>query len=246
MSPNRKPLKVILLHGWGGSGADTFGAHGWPDLLKGIDRTAIALDLPGHGTEANDHDPESYRDLGIQTLALLPPDPVDVIGFSLGAKLMLDMALRAPERFGTLIAGGIGDNIFAPEPVSEDAVRWLTASDPRAAPMPLGAVIASVLDQGRDPLALAAILRRPPNPRFDEERLARLGPPLHVIVGDSDSIAGRSDRLRTALPSLREIRLPGVAHFDLTAAPAFKAAVAHILEPTFRLPPFEQLMRSSS
>lgn len=235
MLPAGKATKVILLHGWGGSGADTFGAHGWLDLLRAIGRTGIAMDLPGHSSDENDHDPESYRDLGGRMLAQLPPEPVDVIGFSLGAKLMLDMALRAPERFGALIAGGIGDNIFAPEPISAEAVRWLTAPDPREAPMPLRMIITNVLDQGRDPLALAAVFQRPPNPLFDEQRLAGLVAPLHVIVGENDTVAGRSDRLRAAVPSLHETRLPGVAHFDLTAASAFKEAVAHILAPESRL-----------
>ena len=46
---------------------------------------AIAIDLLGHGTADKPHDPDAYADLEGYVLDRFPDEPVDAIGFSLGA-----------------------------------------------------------------------------------------------------------------------------------------------------------------
>ena len=45
----------------------------------------LAIDLLGHGDADKPHDPEAYEQLEALVAAQLPDEPVDIIGFSLGA-----------------------------------------------------------------------------------------------------------------------------------------------------------------
>jgi pimeloyl-ACP methyl ester carboxylesterase len=222
-------LPVALLHGWGGSFGSTFAKTGLPGALTRIGCDILPIDLPGHGEPPLSHDSDDYSDLAGAVLAMLPNRRVDIVGFSLGAKLALDMALREPERFGTIIAAGIGDNIFAPEPVSGDAIHWLSAADRSGAPEGLKAVIDGVVGEGRDPLALAAVLGRVPNPVFDEDRLSTLRAPLFLITGECDTVAGSQARLLEALPDAISIKLAGIGHFDLPASTLFADTICDVL-----------------
>lgn len=221
---------VALLHGWGGSFRSTFAETGLPSFLAGVGREIVPIDLPGHGEPPLSHNREDYSDLAASVLAMLPDQAVDIIGFSLGAKLALEMARRVPDRFGTIVAAGVGDNIFAPEPVSSEAISWLSASDRSGAPTGLKTVIQRVIADGRDPLALAAVLGRSPNPLFDEIRLRALRQPVFFVSGSRDEVAGSQARLLSALPHAVSMKLDDVGHFDLPASPLFLEAVRDILK----------------
>ena len=75
----------------------------------------IGVDLLGHGTAPKPHDPEAYADLTTRIVDALPDEPVDAIGFSLGAMTLLRLATREPERFRKLVLAGIGRNVFEPD-----------------------------------------------------------------------------------------------------------------------------------
>ena len=105
---------VVLLHGLATSAARTWGENGWLDIIGDSGRTVIAPDLPGHGAPPQPREPEAYADLAAQVAAGLPADvgPVDAVGFSLGAKLLLQMAVAEPDRFSHLVVAGVGANLF--------------------------------------------------------------------------------------------------------------------------------------
>ena len=90
---------VLLLHGFATSAARTWGENGWLDLLQDTGRTVLAPDLLGHGTTPKPHDPAAYTDLRAGVAEVLPDEPVDAIGFSLGARTLLELAVERPERF---------------------------------------------------------------------------------------------------------------------------------------------------
>ena len=90
---------------------------GWEALLQDAGRTVIGVDLLGHGTAPKPHDPAEYADLTTRIVDALPDrGPVDAIGFSMGAMTLLELAMRAPERFGRLVVAGIGKNVFDDDP----------------------------------------------------------------------------------------------------------------------------------
>src|SRR3954463_9754350 len=103
---------VVLGHGLGSSFEHGWRATGWVDLLGDAGRPVIGVDLLGHGTADAPHDPAAYADLERSVLDRLPDEPVDAIGFSLGAHLLTRVAAAEPDRFGRLVLIGVGENLL--------------------------------------------------------------------------------------------------------------------------------------
>lgn len=220
---------VVLVHGWGGSFATTWERSGFTALLADADRTVIGVDLLGHGTAPKPHDVEAYADLTALVVDALPDEPVDAVGFSLGAMTLLRLATRQPHRFRKLVLAGIGRNVFEHDP---EAVRRIVeavegggdAADNRAR---LFAQYAS--DPSNDPLALAAILRRPPGPPPTDDELAAITCPVLVAVGDDDFVQP-ADRLVAALPNATYRELRRTDHFATPESFAFVDAALEFID----------------
>lgn len=209
------PHPVVLLHGCGGSADETYRKTGWIAQLVASGRAVLPLTLPGHEGGAS-HDPAAYADLAGSVLKMLPPR-VDLVGFSLGGKLSIEIAARAPDRVGRLVVGGVGDNIFAPERSGEaSAVALERGIDDQTPPAIVG-FYRYCEGGGADLPAIAAVLRRAANPVIDAERLKRIVAPTLLVVGDADPIAFPVAGLAAAVPIARTVVLPGVDHLSLPA-----------------------------
>jgi pimeloyl-ACP methyl ester carboxylesterase len=218
---------VVLLHGCGGSRESTFVSTGWLSGLLQAGRAGLALHLPGHGTRSASHDPAAYADLAGVVLRDLPQGSFDAVGFSLGAKLALELAIRVPERIGRVVLGGIGDNVFAPESIGEAAAHALQHGATSDTPSPVLAFLKTWEPERNDALAIAAVLRRPANPTFTDERLRSIRAPLLIVNGDEDPVARLGSRLVSNLGNVRYVTLPSVDHFGLPAQSAF---IRHAVE----------------
>ena len=212
---------VILLHGCGGSPQQAFGQTGWLAAFEGTERDVRALQLPGHGRDNPSHEPSAYADLAGLLVGDLPEEACDIVGFSLGAKLALDVAVRFPERVRRMVLGGIGDNAFAPEAIGEAAARTLEYGADENTPPPVRAFLATWNPALNDALAIAAVLRRTPNPVFVEADIAAIHAPVALVNGEADFVAHMGTRLIDAL-GVEQVLLPGVGHFDLTAQAEFR------------------------
>lgn len=206
------PPPVMLVHGWGGSFASTWERSGFTALLADAGREVIGVDLLGHGTAPKPHDPAAYDDMTARIVDALPAGEVDAIGFSLGAMTLLRTAVARPGRFRRLVLAGIGRNVFETD---VEATRRIVAaiesgeeSDDNHAR--LFAQYAS--RHGNDPVALAAILSRPPGPRLTEAELATVTCPVLLAVGDGDFVLP-ADRLSAALPEATFRSLRRTDHF---------------------------------
>jgi pimeloyl-ACP methyl ester carboxylesterase len=200
---------VILVHGLGSSFEHGWRSAGWIDLLADAGRTVIPFDVPGHGKADAPHDPAAYSHLDLAVERALPSEPVDAIGFSLGAQLLLRVAARAPERFAHLVVIGVGDNLFRTDPAEPLAKLF----DQDGMPDDITARLFVQLSDsaGNDRKAIAACLRRGDEP-FTAEEIARVTCDTLVIIGDKD-FAGPPDPLVDALPNAQLRVLPGVDHF---------------------------------
>src|SRR5688572_3020675 len=210
---------VVLAHGCGGSPEAAFVRTGWVEAFERGGRQVVLVDLPGHGTQAQSHDPAAYADLTAALLARLPGGIVDAVGFSLGAKLLLDIALREPQRIRRLVLGGLGDNAFAPEAIGEAAASALEHGPTEQTPPPVLAFLDTWEPARNDALAIAAVLRRPPNPVFAEPQLGGLKLPILLVNGDQDPVGRNSERLRAALGNVSVQTIRAADHFGLTAEP---------------------------
>jgi len=212
---------IVLLHGCGGSFSATFAATGWLDAIAAAGRRAVGLHLPGHGAIPSPHEPAHYSDLAGLVARDLPPVSFDAVGFSLGAKILLELALRSPARVERLVLGGVGDNVFAPETIAESVARALECGPSAETPPAVLAFLRTWEPDQNDALAVAAVLRRPPNPSFTPERIEQIAQPMFIVNGADDPVATLGDRLVSSLRNVSYAELPGVDHFGLPAQPAF-------------------------
>lgn len=206
---------VALLHGWGGAFASTFERFGWRQRLEATGRAVIAVDLPGHADPNAAIDPMAYRDMASLLDATLPNSPLDVVGYSLGGKLALELACRAPSRFRRMVIAGVGDNVFAPEPSGEAVAGALEHGVAANTPAPVAAFVEYSLASKSRNLALAAVLRRPPNPVAIPARLRAIASPILLVNGDQDALAQPDTQLLNALSRVEHRILHGVEHIEL-------------------------------
>ncbi|MEM7274811.1 MAG: alpha/beta fold hydrolase [Actinomycetota bacterium] len=206
---------VLLVHGFTTSARRTWGEPGWLDLIAEAGRPVIAPDLLGHGDAPKPHDVDAYAAVERLVAAELPGDgPVDAIGYSAGAGVLLSLAAEDPARFDRLVLGGVGGSLFEhrdDNPIL-DALQGRGDPDNRTT-MHFKSLAES---DGNDPEALAAFIARP-RTRWTPDMLAPIVNQTLVVIGDQD-FAAPGQPLVDALPNGELVTLPGVDHFGLPKA----------------------------
>ena len=220
---------VLLVHGWAGSFDRTWKRSGLVDLLVDAGRTVLPYDLPGHGTATKSHDPNDYRDVAGDLLARVGAQSVDAVGFSLGAITLLRALTRSPQSFNNVVLAGIGDGVFFPHDPARSE-RILSGLEGRAEPGDITARIFGKIgnESHNDPLALAAVLRRPREEPMTTEQLAKVTNRVLVVLGDKD-FSAPADKLVAALPNATLLSLKGIDHFRTPESFEFIDAVLAFL-----------------
>ncbi len=207
------------MHGFASSAEHNWRQPGWLDLLTDAGRETIAVDLLGHGQAPRPTSPADYAVVEERVAgAIAECEPVDAIGFSAGAHVLLYLAADNPARFRRLALLGVGPSVFDRGPDGPLAAEAIIAALEGDADLTNrhGLVLRRLADgQGLDRAALVAFLRRP-QPPLALADLARVACPVLVVLGDKDP-AGPGDRLVAAFPDARLVTLRGVDHFGTPA-----------------------------
>lgn len=215
--PEPQQPPVVLIHGLATSAQRTWVETGWVDLLGDIGRQVHVIDLPGHGGTPLLSDDE-WDDLESWVLERLPEGPVDAIGFSMGAKVLLGLAGRAPDRFRKLVVAGVGGNLFRHD--GHEALASGMEGDEAGAEDPIVQHFLQLAgSSGTDPAAVVSLIRRK-SPSL-EELLPHLTAEVLVVIGDKD-FALPAEPLMERLPAgARLVVLRGVDHFATPKAMGF-------------------------
>src|SRR4051812_34530903 len=95
---------VVLLHG----SFMTIGTN-WPDMIAGLSKTrqVIAVEMQGHGHTADIDRDFSYANLSDDIAAILAHlriGKADVIGYSMGGGVALQLAIRHPDKVRKVVS----------------------------------------------------------------------------------------------------------------------------------------------
>ena len=229
---------MILVHGFTSNRKENWQRLGWYGAFERRRIRALALDCRGHGESAKPHDPAAYgrENMAGDILALMDHCGIErahLLGFSMGSRLVLAAALRAPTRFSTLTIGGVGEKLFERhEFVGNPMAEAMETADPQSITEPMLRSFRQFADeQGEDRLALAALTRAKDDP-FTRDELAKLNVPVLVVAGARDQLAGDPEPLAKVFPDGRAVTIPGCDHFSAIPHALFKATVFDFLDGT--------------
>ncbi|WP_029947400.1 alpha/beta fold hydrolase [Leifsonia aquatica] len=220
---------VLLLHGFASSARADFGA--WAELLADAGRDAYLIDLPGHGDSPAIAGTAATTDAVVAALAstvdALGAERVDVIGYSLGARLAWELP-AATGRVRRLVLGGLSP--FEPfAGVDVVAVARAVDGEPPADPF-AGMMAGMVSGPGRDTDSLLALIAGLGSQPFAPEDPAATRPdvPTLFVAGADDAMTQGLEGLTAIVPDARLVRVPG-DHLGALASSEFRAAALTFL-----------------
>lgn len=224
------PPPVVLVHGFASSFAREWVQPGWVALLEDMGREVIGVDMLGHGDAPKPHDPAAYAALEDSVADALPDGvAVDGIGFSMGARVLLTLASRAPSRFRRIVVGGVGGRVLQPG-VERQGLAIVAGVEGRETDDPLAQAFGRFArTPGNDPDALLACLRRD-YVELTKDDLAKITAPVLVVAGDRDPLAGDPAELAAAVPEGTSKLLRHVDHLATASDFGFIDAALSFLE----------------
>jgi pimeloyl-ACP methyl ester carboxylesterase len=218
---------VIMLHG-GLANADYWGNQ-VPVLAP--HHTVILMDSRGHGRSTRDARPYGYdlmADDVVGLMDVLKLGKADIVGWSDGAVLGLDLAIRYPDRIGSVFAfaantvpSGVKEGVEKNPTFAayiERAGREYAAHS--ATPDEYEAFVAQISKMWAD------------QPNWTDAELKALRNPVLVVDGDHDEAIKRehTEYIAATIPGAGLLILPNVSHFAFLQDPKmFNFAILHFL-----------------
>ena len=206
---------VLLLHGAGGF-LETM--HYFISALAPT-HTVVAIDSRAQGRSTDSAAPLSYAQMGddmIKLMDALQLKQVDVVGWSDGGIIGLDMAMKHPERVRRLIAIGANYDVDGVPPKDLSAQTIQTAA---AQVKPFYDNVAP--DPARFPILVNKIVTMLTHePHYTIAELGRIRARTLIVAGEHDMILRKhTDSLAHAIPGAKEIIVPRASHFGPLETP---------------------------
>ncbi len=219
---------ALLVHGFASNRMLNWVSTSWTQTLERAGYRVIAPDLRGHGESSKFYDPDEYRPelMARDLIALmdhLALERVELMGYSMGARIAMAMAKLDPGRFRHIVLSGVGETLLNPADDADAIARSLLGQGPDAVP-PGGTYRTFALKHGGDLNALAACIRGVRAP-FDREAFAAIRRPMLVVAGGKDDVAGLPGPLAELNSFAEPLVIPGKDHMLTVGDPQHKRAV---------------------
>lgn len=225
---------ILLIHGFASNRLVNWKQTGWTSALAKDGRQVIAMDNRGHGESEKLYDPADYgapvmADDAARLIRHLGLGPVDVMGYSMGARIAAFLAMNHPDLVRSAVFAGLGERMITGVGGAEAVARALEAENPDDITDPGPKAFRVFADaSGGDRRALAACMRSS-RQKITAEALGRIEVPVLVAVGTEDDIAGAPEPLAAVLPRGEVLPIPGRDHMKAVGDRVYKAGVIEFL-----------------
>ncbi|MBG6212700.1 pimeloyl-ACP methyl ester carboxylesterase [Cryobacterium sp. CAN_C3] len=233
---------VLLVHGFASSTALNWEATGWVRDLTNAGRRVLTVDLLGHGTshaplETDAYAPSRLRAGVLEVLTLAgarprdagnPASGVDLVGYSLGSRLVWEVAAERPDLINRAVLGGMS----AEDPLADfdldAAARFLADSSAIAHESTASLMTLMQLAPGANTPALLRLVAATKRERFEPGASVPKRPMLFV-TGDRDVLATGTAKLAALAADTEVLWLPARTHTNAVSSRAFKRAAIAFL-----------------
>jgi len=222
---------VVLVHGYCSDYELNWVGSRWQETLTRDGRLVLGLDCRGHGRSEKPHDPAAYdrRTMAADVVRLLDHLDIadaDYLGYSMGARIGLDVVIDHSDRIGRAILGGLGQwGGGDRSDVIARRMRGDASVDDAAAEMFYRFAAARPIN---DLEALACCILGPQRALTGAE-LASIVVPVAIMVGERDPIARGAPELAAQIPGARFVTIAGRDHMNAVPARQFKDAALDFL-----------------
>lgn len=225
---------ILLIHGFASNSEANWIDPQWVRTLTEAGRRVIAYDNRGHGRSEKLYEPDRYgapemAEDARRLLDHLGIERIDVLGYSMGARIAAFLVFAHPERVRSVIFGGLGIHM----------VRGMVGAGPLATALEAPRLEDVTNDTARsfrvfaeqtksDLKALAACMRGP-REKVPAERLGEIAVPVLVAVDSKDVIGGSGAALAELIPDAQFLEITGRDHMRAVGDSKFKQGVLDFL-----------------
>ena len=199
---------VLVLHG----GKGVLESMRYQIAALAADHLVIAPDSRGHGRSTDGPGPLHYADMADDMIGVMDQLHIakaDVVGWSDGGIIALDLAMRYPGRVGRVVTmganfdvAGLVDSVPPPAPGGPPATGQADVDHPPSAIASPEAAFSAKVDT-----------MWASEPHYSPADLRRIRSPVLVIAGEHDVIRrDHTDALARAISGAREMIIPGASH----------------------------------
>ena len=225
---------ILLIHGFASNHAVNWVNTMWVRTLAHAGRRVIALDNRGHGQSDKLYDPAQYatsimaRD-AVGLLDHLGLRRVDVMGYSMGARITAFLALEHPDRVRRAILGGLGDRLVKAAALPSNIAQAMEAASLDELTDPMQRMFRAFADSTKSDLRALAAGIRGNRQSLTARGAGAIACPTLVAVGTKDDVSGDGPALARLLPQGRALDIPGRDHNLAVGDKVYKQGVLAFL-----------------
>jgi pimeloyl-ACP methyl ester carboxylesterase len=226
---------VLLVHGFASNKEVNWVHPSWFGTLHRAGFRTIALDLRGHGESTKLYEPAQYKTeiLAEDVFALIEHlglPKVDLLGYSMGARISAFVTVKHQDRVRSLILGGVGRSLFEGRNFTDDIPSALEA-DQLAADAPRAArTFRAFAEQTKSDLKALAACMRGTAQNLSREEVATIRVPTLIAVGTKDNLAGNPRELAAMIPGSQVLDIPERDHMLAVGDKVFKNGAVDFLK----------------
>lgn len=233
--PGEHGEPILLIHGFASTHAVNWVFPQWVKTLIGAGRRVIAFDNRGHGRSEKFYDPAAYAipNMVADARALLDHlhiKTVDVMGYSMGARIAAFLATADSGRVRSLILGGLGYHLIDHGGLSMSIAAAMDAPALADLSDPMPRLFRGFAEATKSDLKALAACARGASLPMSARDAQQISCPVLIAVGTKDEVAGDPHRLAAVIKGARVVDILGCDHNRAVGDKVYKDNVLEFLD----------------